>query len=627
MRLDPLCALLAACQAPVARDPIAAPAPAALEVESCATLGEVRGGRRCRIYDTRARAFGPADPFTARVYLYERWLDLYNTVERQVVVRNLREPMAPGDVESRWADERYLDYYDDVGDSAGFGEPAQISAIFRYAVTGTEADYLRMESYVRGALRQWEATGIDGYLSRFHYAGVPPGTQIRNGRSMAVRDDSDTNAFDIPGSALAAMPDYYRTGIEGVPVRPSWRGHVSIDAYAGPMHAWPLAFHLLRDPALKARMAFHYGCFLKRLRIFKIVNLSRNAQLQSEIARLLARGVLHLDAADPDLSRADEVWGFYLPQYNRASATAYPRQCPAGLSFDAAPEDVVDVLHVGWEGRLLMLLSRMAEDADQPDSMDFAYLPSLRAGDATMLLGYALSAYRLTGDRSFLRWRDEVLIAKANAQEVTRTIGAFMPPKACRSYYRTPNVYTAHFVRLLTEGDPSFALDVWRRKFAGKEMAGLSDPLFAIMFAGTTGEPTDAPARLAGFGGAPGHLDDPRRNYAHDASSLPGVRAAPAPAADIELCEAPLTVLGVQIPAGGTLDRSLLFAEEALPLMDRPPDNWQWEKDPFRAVRRPWDAGRQQYAGLDLTEPYWLARYFRLLPDAHAVLAWGADEP
>ena len=31
----------------------------------------------------------------------------------------------------------------------------------------------------------------------------------------------------------------------------------------------------------------------------------------------------------------------------------------------------------------------------------------------------------------------------------------------------------------------------------------------------------------------------------------------------------------------------------------------------------------QQYPGLDLSEPYWVARYFGHLPDAHLVLAWG----
>jgi hypothetical protein len=57
-------------------------------------------------------------------------------------------------------------------------------------------------------------------------------------------------------------------------------------------------------------------------------------------------------------------------------------------------------------------------------------------------------------------------------------------------------------------------------------------------------------------------------------------------------------------------------------VVQRPPDNWIWEKDPFATARMPGEAGMQQYAALDLIEPYWIARYYGILPDAHLVLAW-----
>ena len=625
-------ALLAACgrAAAPAHDPIAVQPGAALPaaVESCAVLGEVKDGRRCKVYDTKAQAFAPADAFTNRVFLYERWLDLYNTAERQVIVRNLKEPMAPGDPESRWSDARYLDYLDDFGDSAGFGEEAQISASYRYAVTGTEADYQRLESYVRGSVLQWEATGMEGYLARFHYAGVTAGTPLVNGRAMVVRANDEGNAFDIPTAVLDRFPDYY----QAAGVRPGWSGHVSIDAYSGPMHAWPIAFSLLRDPALKARMARHYGCFLKRLRIFKVVNLSKNAALQAEVAKYLTTGILHLDPDDPDLAKSDTVWGFYLPQFNKNSAASYPRECPTALAEEASAADTVDVTQVGWEGKLITLFLRMSDGSDQADSMDFAYFASLRAGDAAMILSYALSAWRMTGDAAFLQWRDRVLIGKANAQQVTKTVGAFLPPKPCRTYYRSANVYTAHFVELMSDGDPAshaFALDVWQRKFAGKEELGLGDPLFAVLYSAALGKHTaeadDALSQLASFGGTRDLPDSPRRNYAFDLSKNPppGITASKADKADLDLCQAPITVLGVTIPTGDPIDPNVLYANKAPGLMDRPPDNWQWEKDPFRLTRLPGDAGRQQYAGLDLIEPYWIARYYKLLPDAHSVLAWG----
>ena len=296
-----------------------------------------------------------------------------------------------------------------------------------------------------------------------------------------------------------------------------------------------------------------------------------------------------------------------------------------------APRPIIDVTRAGFDGRLLSLFLRQSQGQDQADSMDFAFFPSLRASDAAMLLSYSLGAYRLTGDESFLKWRDQVLIAKANAREVSRTEGAFQPPVACSGFYRTPNVYLAHFARLMTEGEGgslSFARDIWKRKFALKEMAPLDDPLFEVLYAGSMGvrgaRADSALQQLAGFGGTEAVPDSPRRNYALDSTSRlpPGITAAPASAADVALCESGVTLFGVHI-SGPTVDRSVLYTDHALPAMLRPPDNWQWEKSPFEPRRAPGDAGRQQYAGLDLVEPYWAARYFGLLPANHLVLAWG----
>jgi hypothetical protein len=521
-RLAPILCL-AACHSPAARTPVRAHGSALpASIESCALLGDAANGRTCSIYDTQRRAFvdGSADPLARRVFLYERFMDLYSSAERQSVVRNMRDALQPGDPESRVRDTPF--HWDDQGDSAGFGDTLMISVLFHYAVTGTAADYDRFESWLRGAVRQWDATGMDGYLARFHFAGVAPGTPIVNGRAMDFRSEGD-GAFDIPTPALEQMPAYYRDP----GVRPSWYGHTSIDAYAGPMNSWPLAFSLVKDPALRARMARHYGCFLKRLRIFKIVNLSKNAQLQADVARYLTSGVLHLDPGDPDLTKTDQVWGFYLPQYNDQSAASYPRDCPAHLATEAAPEDVVDVTRTGYDGKLLLLLTRQFGQ-DAVDSMDFAFYPSVRAGDALQLQSYALGAYAMTGDEEFLRWRDQVLIAGANAREVSRTIGAFIPPRPCRSYYRTPNVYTSHFTRTLLDGDTdsrAFAQMIFRDKFALKEMAGLRDTLFEVLHSAASGTRTagldGALADLEVFGGAPGHLDDPRRNYAVDLSVSP----------------------------------------------------------------------------------------------------------
>ena len=634
-------ALACACQNSPTRTPVRANASALpADVESCSTLGAQQGARTCAVYDTRKKAFAPQPDGTAedalarRAFLYERWLDLYNAPEKQPVVRRLTVPMPVGTPESKFGDPKYFEGWDDQGDSAGFTDDALDAALFHYAVTGTDADYKRFESYARGMVGQWDATGMDGYLARFHYAGVPPGTPLPNGGlALDRRDPNDEGTFDIPASSLPRMPAYYTNGVEingqHLAVRPSWIGHTSIDAYSGSMNSWPLAARLLKDPALKARMGVHYGCFLKRLKVLKIVNLSKNAQLQKDLAHYLTSAVLKLDADDPDLTKIDEVWGFYLPQYNFRSKANYPAECPAHLATDADPADVVDVSRPGFDTRLLNLIFRQA-GGDGADAIDFAYYPSVRSGDAVMLEAYALGAYHLTGDTEFLRWREQTLIGHANAREISRTVGAFNPPRPCRSYYRTPNLYLAHFMRTLIDNEPAsrdFAAMLWRRKFAAKEVAGLRDGLFEMVYAGALGEKgagaADAIADLLAFGGMPGHLDEPRRNYAVnlEVATPPGLSVGVATSEELSLCSQPITILGIKVPIDPPNPNNK-YVSPSPPVVQRPPDNWIWEKDPFAAARLPGDASMQQYAGLDLIEPYWMARYYGLLPDTHLVLAW-----
>ena len=625
--------------------PVRAPAPVSLPdgLQTCNLLGATDGGAVCRIYDTKQAAFsdsgdgGPQDSLARRAFLFERWLDLYNAPEKEVVVRTMSRAMAPADPESVFGDDQYLALNDDHGDSAGFGGRGQVSALMRYAVTGSPADQARLTDWVRGSVMQWDATGIDGYMARFHYAGVPAGTPLKNGYAMNVRDPNDSNSFDIPAAALPAMPAYYQTGIEinGVltPVQPSWEGHTSIDAYAGAMDAWPLAYDHIQDPALRARMARHYGCFLKRLHIFKIINLSQNAALQAGIRQYLSTGVLNQDPDEPDLTKLDQIWGFYVPQYNNVSAATFDTTCPAHMSFDADAADTVDATDPNFENQLLPFILRQAGGADAVDSIDFVYYPSARAGDAMMLLAYADGAYHLTGDPEFQQWRDQVLVAKTNATGIARTTGALILPKACRTYYRDPNVYTPWFMRTLLlandAADRAEAIYDWQKKLEAKEEAGLRDTLFTVYANGatdiqTTGLP-DAINELLSFGGTPDALDSPRRNYTTDLSANPppGITVSTPPAADITLCDTPITILGITIP-GGSADPNALYTSAAPPVMWRPPDNWIWEKDPFEAQRLNGSgSGTQQYPGLDLSEPYWAARYFGYLPDSHLILVWG----
>ena len=147
------------------------------------------------------------------------------------------------------------------------------------------------------------------------------------------------------------------------------------------------------------------------------------------------------------------------------------------------------------------------------------------------------------------------------------------------------------------------------------------------MVSGATGSRSAGLAQaledLGAMGGAPGFLDDPRRNYAVDLTKNPppGIAVEKASTSELAFCSQPIKVLGITVPIDPP-NPDVMYSNPAPPIMQRPPDNWNWEKDPFQTVHVPGDAGHQQYFGLDYTEPYWLARYFGFLPDPHLVLAW-----
>jgi hypothetical protein len=580
-------------------------------LQSCAVLGDTDAqNHTCSLYDTKSGAFTDApDPLLRRVLLYQRWMDKYSTVEKQLGVRVLTTPMLPGDPESRFSDESLLAGYDALGDSASYAEETGIAAAFQCAVTGSDAACARMEEYVRGSVKQFEVTGIDGYLARAAVAVVPWGTPMQNGKALLQGAGPD-GVYDIP--AAIPLPDYYRAPN----ARPAWLGHPSIDSYVGPMNSYPIAFGLIKDSDLKKQMARHYGCFLKRLKIFQIKNLSKNPQLQHDVAAYLAQGLVHLDPDDPDLTHLDEVWGFYLPQYNRASAATYPAACPEKLAD--APTEIIDVARPGYDGQLFDLFSRMSGSEDDPKAIDFTYFANVRGGDAAMLDSQATAAYLMTGDMEYLDWRDWVLDGKAQARAVARTEGAFIPPKPCRTYYRVPGVYSAIFSRLLIDGqDRDYWADLWRRKLATRELKNVNDHLWESMGAAALGEKPDL-AELKTFGGAAGALDGPRRNY-----QLPAGDGATPTADDVRICEQGFTILGVTIP-GDTVDTSIQYADSPLPLMQRPPDSWMWGRDPYRAtpITHAQPAGQRQYSGIDLIEPYWIARYAGVIEDPHQDLAW-----
>jgi hypothetical protein len=201
---------------------------------------------------------------------------------------------------------------------------------------------------------------------------------------------------------------------------------------------------------------------------------------------------------------------------------------------------------------------------------------------------------------------------------------ALVMPKACTNYFRGHSVYSTGFVALLLDADAASyapAAYVWQRKYTGYASDG--DPLFDLMTAALFGGGASLDS-LRAFGGSEGHLDDPRRNYDVDsqASPLPGNPVAPPTSQDVNICQAGFDFYGFHIP-GPPVDASVVLAQKPLPFLRRDPRGFLWEGDPFRAVHHfGWEEGLQEYQGLDLTNPYWLARAWHLTPDPRFVLAW-----
>src|SRR5437773_328254 len=98
MRRALVFSLLFACSNSPTRTPVRAASSSALSVESCNTLGQTDGARTCSLYDMSKKSFvetGAADPLARRAFLYDRWMDLYNSADRQSAIGNMKHARAP----------------------------------------------------------------------------------------------------------------------------------------------------------------------------------------------------------------------------------------------------------------------------------------------------------------------------------------------------------------------------------------------------------------------------------------------------------------------------------------------------------------------------------------------------
>jgi hypothetical protein len=576
----------------------------------------------------------------------------------------------PGDTpEEVWSDPANFRSWAGEGDAAIWTGAALVADAFRYLVTGTEADHARMEAKTRDLLRAFEVTGVPGYLARFHYLLVPPGTPLRDDLMMRIGTMEDRGVGDhvladpgsidgLPPAYLAGVPDGRGGTVAGVPM---WHGHPSIDQYTGPLVGFPLVWPLLRDEALRERLVWHLTCYLKRLRRLDIVNLQSNATIRDAVMAYLGASGLRLDPDDIDLTALDRVVVYYHAGLNAANRETFDRSCPATVATE--PGRVLDAAAPGFLLQMLEVAQDLGEapGPPRPGQIDHAYTPSLRGGDASHLLHLAAMAYWFTGDEQYRRFLFETLVGDLQADRVALTAQAFRLPDWCFPYYGDHISYNTHW-QLLTLLDDSPLRDtmlrVMEEEFWRKALWNHASAFFDVAYASTvppermeggaaqrTAVIARAARQLRHFGGNGGTLEAPRR--AHDRSrqsivdALPeGITVRCPTEAERRACEDGGSVFGIPLDGeiisyacDGRPGECLMadgrcvegLASEGLPVELRTYEDFLWQRNPFALGDPHAPDGHTQSPGRDFSEPYWMARYYGFLPDgAGQVLAWRA---
>lgn len=641
-------------------DPLANGGPSSCAVyldETC------EGGvaRRCELYDTASAAFVDApDPLVKRAYLYDRWYDLYHRPDGVTAEREFTSPMTPGTPESEWGARERFQGWAGVGDGAIWTGAALNAAALRYAATGTEADYARMVERTRDVLRLFDVTGISGYLARNPFIHMPDGGPssdqhiVRFG-ALGPHDHAFDPATvpDLPAAYSEGVPDAEGTLWKG---QAMWHGNPSIDQYTGPLVAFPIAWSLLRDDAigadLKARMTRHLTCYLKRLRRIELVNLQSNTEALAAVQAFLAGGNLVLDPDDPDLGALDTIVAYVLEQPNAANADTFDRSCPDEIAL--GPSRVIDAASSSFLRDLLELVADSSpSDPPRAAAIDHIYAISVRGGDASHLLHLAAAAWLMSGEARYRDFLADELLGRLAVDRVTHTLGAFVNPRWCRSYYGDHITFGPHWALATTLAPGPLREDMLRQldvELRGKLMAGLGNAKFALMYAAVAAhdpasrdaQRAEGMALLEAFGGARDHLDEPRRHYAlpraEVLAALPEDIAVECPSSEERTrCEAGFSLLGVSVPGeaithactGAPAECDMGDGTCADPMASRglPPTlrryaDFMWQRNPFALGERGAE-GRVQSPGLDLVEAFWLARAYGVTTrGAGQVLAW-----
>ncbi len=616
----------------------------------------------CAIYDTTLADFTASpDPQLEKTFLFDRWYDLYQSPDGQSANRRFLSSFVADEVEEVWGDDGSFQKYDGLGDAAIWTGVALNTTMMRYLSTGTEADYDRFEEKVRDMLRLFDVTGIPGYLARFHFVEMPTGAPPTAGHvTEHEQDDWDHRYHLMENAADKDLPPIYTEGFtdaEGTLWQgtPMWKGNPSIDQYSGSTSSLAGAFGLLKDASLKERITTQLTCYLKRLQRLEIRNLQQNEEAREAITNFFGSGVIDADPDSYDFETIDTVVAYYLPQTNSKNVDSFDKSCPDSIAME--PTKIIDAdSDDDFLLEMLILASDMQSSSkENVNSMDHTYVVNIRGADAVHMMNLSALAYYMTDDKQYLDFLEKELIENLRTHEVAQTMGMFTMPVWCRSFYGDHISLTPlwGFIQLLAPD--SELSNTMRQTFHSqgwvKEVSTLRNAKFAMLY-GSTAPDDETESRDAAIaegletmevmGGNGGYLVQPRRNYGMSQqaviSALPDDIQAICPTEEERhLCEDGFDVFGLTLPGesithGCTDNPNDCIMEDGrcadpiasygLPPALRQWSDFIWQRDPFALGREWYPGGTEQSPGLDVSEPYWLGRYFGFIPEAHQILAW-----
>jgi len=660
--------------------PLAVPADPLIDtdIESCALFQEERcvTGKlqQCQLYDTVGEDWvDEPDALLLRALLFDRWRDLYNSPDGQAVDRNFAGETMPLTPEADFGKPEHFSGYWGTGDGGIWSGWSTVAAVLRYAVTGTEADYERMEQYVRDMVTMYDVTGVPGYVCRYHFLVVPEGAPNTAEHILRWENSFNPNHHDrlvVKPEDIPNLPDIYLDGITDEAEKvwkgtPMWHGRPSIDQNTGPMTSLPMAWGLLKDGALKERIVHHLTCYLKRLQRIELINLQENQDLLDALMAYFAAGELKLDPDDIDLTKLDRIVGYVSRQINSINEDTFDTSCPDTVQLE--PWRVIDATGDTFLLDLLDLFMDMDVDDERENQIDHYYFPSIRGGDAMHLMHLAAMAYHFTGDDMYREFLYDELIGNIDTLGVANTAGAFDLPKWCKSFFGDQITYGPWwaFLELLDESglktsmQEAYHSEMWDKlaKFNGNVD-------FNIMYAGALPDDIakDRQQALAfamdnlpwmgGNGGLPmgtpndpKWLDDPRRSYTITPDQVmawtpDGLMAVCPTEQEVTVCTQEIDLMGIPMPplndmdtfdcTGGDWECEVgdgkcvkMQASGPLPIHLRRHTDFLWQRNPFTLGTSVGVEGHRQFAGSDYSEPYWNARRYGFVTEGQdQVLAW-----